>query len=388
MSQIGSRPVTAPGRTAKPKNGIAIVDCDVHHNFRHPTQLLPYLSKFYQEHLLDQGLHLGGYPNIPIRSNRVDLKGRIDEAIELTPKNTGGDPRDFNFTLEFMQEELLDVWDIDVAVLTGPPVFYGYSGLPDVDWAAALCRAFNDWTIEHWLDKDERVVNAILISPSDPPQAVEEINRLADRKDTVAVMVPMGTSRPFGNRFYHPIWEACEAHGLPVISHIGGGGGANRNVPTPVGHPSYYMESRMSRPYVASTQATSLIIEGVFEKFPNLKFALIEVQQMWAVPVMWHLDTDWKALRDQTPWLKRLPSEYFREHIRIGSQPMHETEKPEQMYQMLEMIHADETLIFCSDFPHFDWNDPVTVLPKLPDDVKHRIFAQNALDILRMEDKS
>ena len=388
MSQIGSRPVTAPGRTTKPKNGIAIVDCDVHHNFRHPTQLLPYLSKFYQEHLLDQGLHLGGYPNIPIRSNRVDLKGRIDEAIESTPKNTGGDPRDFNFTLEFMQEELLDVWDIDIAVLTGPPVFYGYSGLPDVDWAAALCRAFNDWTIEHWLDKDERVVNAILISPSDPPQAVEEINRLADRKDTVAVMVPMGTSRPFGNRFYHPIWEACEAHGLPVISHIGGGGGANRNVPTPVGHPSYYMESRMSRPYVASTQATSLIIEGVFEKFPNLKFALIEVQQMWAVPVMWHLDTDWKALRDQTPWLKRLPSEYFREHIRIGSQPMHETEKPEQMYQMLEMIHADETLIFCSDFPHFDWNDPVTVLPKLPDDVKHRIFAQNALDILRMEDKS
>ena len=75
MRQIGSTPVTAPGWTAKPKDGIAIVDCDVHHNFRHPTQLLPYLSKFYQEHLLDQGLHLGGYPNIPIRSNRVDIRG-------------------------------------------------------------------------------------------------------------------------------------------------------------------------------------------------------------------------------------------------------------------------------------------------------------------------
>lgn len=164
MSQVGARPVTAPGWTAKPKNGIAIVDCDVHHNFRHPTQLLPYLSKFYQEHLLDQGLHLGGYPNIPIRSNRVDLKGRVEEAIESTPKNSGGDPRDFNFTLEFLQEEHLDVWNIDIALLTGPPPFYGYSGLPDPDWAAALCRAFNDWTIEHWLDRDERVVNAILVS--------------------------------------------------------------------------------------------------------------------------------------------------------------------------------------------------------------------------------
>ena len=100
---------------------------------------------------------------------------------------------------------------------------------------------------------------------------------------------------------------------------------------------------------------------------------------------MWHLDTDWKAIRDQTPWLKRLPSEYFREHIRIGSQPMHEPEKPEQMYQMLEMLHADETLIFCSDFPHFDWNDPVTTFPKLDDNLHHRIFAGNALDMLRID---
>ena len=214
---------------------------------------------------------------------------------------------------------------------------------------------------------------------------MEEINRLADRKDTAAVMVPMGTSMPFGNRFYHPIWEACEQHGLPVVSHIGGGGGAARTTPTPVGYPTYYMESRMSRPTVASAHATSLICEGVFEKFPNFKFALIEVQQLWAVSVMWHLDTDWKALRDQTPWLKRLPSEYFREHIRIGSQPMHEPEKPEQMYQMLEMLHADETLIFCSDFPHFDWNDPVTTFPKLEADLHHQIFAGNALNMLRIE---
>ena len=381
MSQVGSTPITAPGWTAKPKEGVAIVDCDVHHNFRHPQQLLPHLSKFYQDHLLDQGLHLGTFPNIPIRNNRTDLKGRIEkDRSEI--ENAVGDPRDFNFTLEFLQKEYLDIWNVDYAVLTGPPPFYSYSGLPDPDWAAALCRAFNDWTIEHWLGRDERVVNAILVSPTDPAQAVEEIDRLGARKDTVAVMVPMGTNKPFGNRFYHPIWEACERHGLPVISHIGGAGGANGAAPTPVGYPTYYMESRMSRPYAASAHATSLIVEGVFEKFPTFKFALIEVQQMWAVPVMWHLDSDWKAIRDQTPWLKRLPSEYFREHIRIGSQPMHEPEKPEQMHQMLEMLHAEETLIYCSDFPHFDWNDPVTVFPKLPENLHQRIFADNALEML------
>ena len=39
----------------------------------------------------------------------------------------------------------------------------------------------------------------------------------------------------------------------------------------------------MSRPTVASAHATSLICEGVFEKFPDFKFALIEAQQLWAV---------------------------------------------------------------------------------------------------------
>ena len=365
----------APHPTVRSREAVGIVDCDVHHNFRRPEELLPYLPKFYREHLLDQGLHLpyDGYANIPFRRTRPDLK---DPKLK---------ERDFNFSLGFLQRKYLDPWKIDYALLTGPPPFYGYSGLPDPDWAAALCRAFNDWTIEHWLGRDRRIVNAILVSPSDPIQAVEEINRLADRRDTVAVLVPMSSQMPFGNRFYHPIWEACEEHQLAVVSHIGGGGGAARSTPTPAGFPTYYMESRMSRPYLASSQAASLICEGVFEKFPTLKFALIEVQQFWAVPLMWHMDADWKSLRDQTPWLKRLPSEYFREHIRVGSQPMHEPERLEQMHQMLEMLHADETLIFCSDFPHFDWNDPATTFPKLTEHMHHQIFAGNALDMLRLE---
>lgn len=373
-TKLGATPIAAPGWTAEPRDKVGLVDCDVHHNFRKPTDLLPYLSKFYQDHLLDQGLHLpgGGHPNTPLRSNRSDLK-EPDLAA-----------RDFNYSLEFTQRELLDRWNIDYALLTGPPPFYGYSGLPDPDWAAALCTAFNDYTIEHWLDRDPRVVNAILVSPSDPVQAVAEIKRLAPRKDTAAVMVPMGTQWPFGNRFYHPIWEACAEHDLPVVSHIGGGGGATRNTGSPVGVPTYYIETRMARPQVASTHAASLICEGVFEKFPTLKFALTEVQQLWAVSLMWHMDVDWKSIRDQTPWLKREPSEYFREHIRVGTQPMHEPEKPEQMVQMLEMLHADETLIFCTDFPHFDANDPVTVFPKLDEHMHQRIFADNAMEMLRI----
>ena len=123
------------------------------------------------------------------------------------------------------------------------------------------------WTIEHWLDKDPRVVNAILVAPNDPALAVKEIHRLAHRKDTVAVM-PMQTPQLFGKRMYHPIWEACAEHDLPVVSHIGGL--SPGSTPTPVGFPSYYMESRMTRPSVASAQAASPIAKT----------------QMWAAVMM------------------------------------------------------------------------------------------------------
>ena len=87
MSQIGAKPVTAPGWTAKPKNGIAIVDCDVHHNFRHPMQLLPYLSKFYQEHLLDQGLHLGWVSEYPrFGATASTLKGESKKPSNRLPR--------------------------------------------------------------------------------------------------------------------------------------------------------------------------------------------------------------------------------------------------------------------------------------------------------------
>ena len=374
IGKKGAAPIAAPGWTGKSADHVKLVDCDVHQAFREPEDLLPYLPKFYQEHLLDQGLHLPdpGYANMPYRRYRSDLK---DPELKA---------REFNYSLEFTQKELLDRWNIDFALLTGPPPLYACAGLPDPDWAAALCTAFNDWTIEHWLDKDPRVVNAILVAPNDPALAVKEIHRLAPRKDTVAVLMPMLTPQLYGKRVYHPIWEACAEHDLPVVSHIVGD--SPGSTPTPAGFPSYYTEYRMIRPSLASAQAASLIAEGVFEKFPNLKFAMIEVQQMWAAPLMWHMDADWKAIGDQTPWLKRLPSEYFREHIRIGTQPMHEPPKTEQVYQLLEMLHADETLVFCSDFPHWDWNDPVTVLPKLDEHTHRRIFAENALDLLRITD--
>jgi predicted TIM-barrel fold metal-dependent hydrolase len=189
---------------------------------------------------------------------------------------------------------------------------------------------------------------------------------------------------PYGNRFYHPIWEACERHGLVVGIHPGNEGAGMAGPPTGVGYPTYYIETRMARPQMAMAHAVSFIAEGVFEKFPSLKVLIDECDQFWAVGLMWHMDADWKSLRDQTPWLKRLPSEYFREHIRVGTQPMLEPESNEQFWMMLDALHAEETLVYSSDWPHWDWDDPASTFPKLPEQLHRRVFSENARELFRL----
>jgi predicted TIM-barrel fold metal-dependent hydrolase len=83
-----------------------------------------------------------------------------------------------------------------------------------------------------------------------------------------------------------------------------------------------------------------------------------------------------------------LPSEYFREHIRVGSQPMLEPESNGQFWMMLDALHADETLVFSSDWPHFDWDDPATTFPKLPERLHRRVFAENARELFGLQPRT
>jgi len=378
---FGAQPVTAPGWTGRPKTDLALIDCDIHQSAKNPEVLLPYLPRVYQEQVKDQGLRMpgSGYFNVPKRAARTDLP--------TTPAgvNPGCDADHHDFTklgdnYEALREAHLDPWNVGKALLTGNTT-YGASVIPDPDFAAALCRAFNDWTLEHWAARDDRFIVGLSVSASDPQRAVEEIERLGEHPQVKAVVLGTGARLPYGNRYYHPIWRACAERGLPLVVHPGAEGSGMAGAPTGVGYPTYYIETRMARPQMAMAHAVSFIAEGVFEKYPTLKVLFDECDQFWAVGLMWHMDADWKSLREQTPWVKRLPSEYFVDHIRVGSQPMLEPENDEQFFMMLDAMHAEKTLVYSSDWPHWDWDDPATTFPKLPERLHKRVFAENAREL-------
>jgi hypothetical protein len=132
-------------------------------------------------------------------------------------------------------------------------------------------------------------------------------------------------------------------------------------------------------------QLTSLLCEGVFERFSNLKVVLIEGGIGWLAPLMWRLDRAWRLLRSEAPSLTRLPSELVREHVWVTTQPMDEPPRPRDFDAMLEQLDMDDHILFATDYPHWDFDAPDRALPStLPAGVRDAILRGNAHALYRL----
>jgi len=281
---------------------------------------------------------------------------------------------------QLMCTQLLDRYDVEFAILGGDEGIE-VSTLANPHLASALARAANDWMVQEWLGKDPRLKGSIVVAPQDPTGAAEEIRRIGEHPDMVQVIVSSGSQRPYGDPFYRPIFVAAAELGLPVAAHLGGQGGVNAN-PTGTGPPSYFWEAHALLCETGMGHVASLIAHGVFETLPGLRFVLIECGVAWLPAILWRLDADYKALRKETPWLDRLPSEVAREHIRLTTQPLEQPKDIRHLWSALEAIDGERTLLFATDYPHWDFDDPERV--RIPPAWRDRVLRENARELYRL----
>ncbi len=336
-----------------------IIDTDVHQSWHDKNEIWKRLPKYFRAENFQ--IPKGSYSH-PVSVNRLDAGG---------PSGEGAGTH-----YETMRDQHLNPFGINRAILTGNGML-GLGVHPHAEFAKAVARAYNDALLETWLSWDDRFFGSMLVAPQDPLAAAAEIRRLGPHPRIVEVLMCSATRVPYGQSYYWPIYEAASEVGLPVAVHPGTEtrGISNGFI---AGPPSTYLEwhTNLCQNYMG--QVVSLVCEGVFEKFPKLKFVAKEGGLAWIPGVLWRLDKNWKALRSSVPWLKHLPSEYIINHIRFTSQPIEEPERPEFLPQLLEMIHAEKTLMFSSDYPHWDNDSPRHALPRLPDSLLSRIFHENA----------
>ena len=352
-------------------DGTTLIDCDLHNGWGDSRVLLPYLDPYFRD-FLERGELPGGRDSFP-HAHRPWLHPEGFMRTDAVPADGGTPGSDY----ELVREQLLDRYGVEYAILTGEEAIE-VSTLANPHLAAALARAYNDWMIDEWLSRDPRLKGSLVVAPQDPYAAANEVRRVGGHPDVVQVLVSTGSQRPYGDPFYHPIWDAAAEVGLPVAAHLGGQGGVNAN-PTGCGPPTFFWEAHALLCETGMGHVASLIAHGVFERWPSLRFVLIECGVAWLPAILWRLDADYKALRKETPWLERLPSEYARDHIRLTTQPLEQAPDRRHLWAVLEAIDAEQTLLYASDYPHWDFDDP-TKLP-LPAEWKPRIFAGNAREL-------
>ena len=99
----------------------------------------------------------------------------------------------------------------------------------------------------------------------------------------------------------------------------------------------------------------------------------------WLPSLTWRLDKQYKRLRNEVPHLKKLPSEYIRDHIWVTTQPIEEPEQPEDLLTTMEWIGWDR-IMFSTDYPHWDQDDPrYAIKVPMPAAEKQMLFRDNAM---------
>jgi len=345
---------------------IMLVDADIHPAAM-PKEIAARLDEPWRTRYEEFGYRVANppmiYPRLTNGGNRLDAYP--EEGLP------GGD-------LDLMRAQLLDEYDVTYGVLI-PLQSHGFGAVAP-DFGQAMCRALNDWLATEWLDREPRLRSSLAITHESPEAAAEDIARYAGDRRFVQALLPTSGETTFGRAKYWPIYEAAEDVGLPVAFHLGG-----MENHRGAGWPSFYLEEHVWMGNLEAALAVSLICEGVFERFPRLRVVLVEGGISWMGPLMWALDDGFDKLRADLPHLSRKPSEYLREHIWLTTQPIEEPAEPRHLAWALEHTGMTDHIMFASDYPHWDFDNPRTALRDVPKELRAKFYGENARALYGLE---
>ncbi len=358
--------MTMPALTSAERDRLwlgPIIDVDVHAVVPSIDVLLPYLDGVWVERFKEVGTFTA-----------ASLRHRADSALAAHVRREWlpSDGRPAASDVDLVREHLLDPMRTSYAIVNC--VYPLDGGHPDL--AAALARAINDWLVAEWLDVDDRLRASVVVpSRSDPAAMAAEIDRVGSHPGFVQALLPVRSGKGYGQRVFWPVFEALVRNGLVAGIHRGG---TNDGLPpTCSGWPSYYIEEYVGEVQLFETQLISLVAEGVFNKFSDLRVSMLEIGFTWVPMWMWDMDRNWRGLRREIPWLTRPPFEEVREHVRFSVAPI-DADSVDELSRVIRWLGSDELLMFATDYPHYHDDNLSVLLDALPEESRAKLMAENA----------
>ncbi len=352
------------------KDRLPIVDCDIHPMVDDINKVLPYMSAEWRRFFEVRGIRTHArardryaHPNIAWRADSISPRGGV----------TGSD---IQHTIDIH----IDPFNIQSALLL-PQQPYGVTSWGDSDAARAFYAASNDYFYETWVPYDERMTMAVTVSPHDPAAAAAEIRRFAGRDGIVGVALLL-MDQMMGSYTLDPLYEAAVECDLPIIVHQSGSEGCYYGSQTVAGGaPRSYGERHVALTQVGAANVADVIVNGTLEKFPDLKFVMVEWGFSWLSTLLPRMDHLWQKDPEAARRIKKPPSEYVAQGFTFTTQPLDETHTPGELTALLETPGFDKTLLFSSDYPHYDTDNPDFVIRRIPPSMREAVCYGNALNV-------
>jgi uncharacterized protein len=235
---------------------------------------------------------------------------------------------------------------------------------------------------------DDRVRKIMVVPTHLPQEAVVEIRR--NSADSTFVGVAMGANglgKPFGHPVYHDIYRTAAELDLPILIHVGTEWQPNvLSHPTGGGIPNTFAELYALRAQSVMGHLTSLVAMGVLEDIPNLRVMIVGAGITWLPSFLWRFDNDYKAQGGvDSPWLKRLPSEYIRSRVLVTTYSVPGSKLPAHQMKAVQTVPwISEMITYASGYPSWDANHPEDVADWLPTEWRHGVMSENVRRLFRI----
>jgi predicted TIM-barrel fold metal-dependent hydrolase len=272
--------------------------------------------------------------------------------------------------------ELMDVDGVDAEMLY-PPQRAMLTFMKNTDTGAHLAgvRAYNRWLKEGFCAADpERLIGIFQMPNVGIETSVSELERArAEGFRGVALSAwPSGgdTLRPEDD----PFWDVAAQLDMPVSIHLllaaqQSKMGASNKGSVAIGASAFM--------YTMPT-LVELIFQGVFDRFPRLRIAFVEVGCGWIPPFLEMMDDRYWRNRHWThTTVKKVPSQYFKDHCLATFMSDHNGVSVRHQVGLRNMAWS-------TDFPHHgnDWPYSRKTIDGLfvgvPDAERHMIVCENA----------
>lgn len=273
---------------------------------------------------------------------------------------------------------------------------HGDDGSVDPDFAYGLARAHNRFVVDFCSTEPKRLMPVGYV-PLPDFEASEAFAAEAIEMGCKGLMI--ASACPKGHSPSHigldPVWARAQEAGIPVIFHVGGGGDLldpsyfeNGLPPIPDfhgGEENFRSVDYMAIPYPVMQTLGTMIIDGVMERFPDLRFGVIEQGASWLPGWLRMLDSAQHAFHKNEERLRALslrPSEYVLRQVRATPYPA------EDVGWIIENS-GPEVCLFSSDYPHVEGGrNPIARFEKSLDEWniderrRQRFYCDNFADLM------